>query len=97
MSIGWEGYGLCTACGHYHGTGYACPWTRSTGAGWFTLTWPPKVVAPTSTHTETREGAKLVDNGDGTYRIEAGVRVRAEDLTEAAALVAKLRELGKRS
>ena len=96
--MNWDikGFGLCTVCGNWHAAGYPCAWRYvggSTGGnGGFTFTWPPQ-----SAPIDKPDVTKITDNGDGTFSVEATVKVKPEFLSEAAALVAKLRELGKRS
>lgn len=89
------GIGLCSSCGTWHTFGYPCAWrgihVDAMGQE-FTFTWPPQ-----SAPIDKPDVTKITDNGDGTFSVEATVKVKPEFLSEAAALVAKLRELGKRS
>ncbi len=80
----------CVRCGGYHWLGncgcLATPLTYGPDPGVYSM---PIVVTP--------PGARLVDNGDGSFALTANVRVRPEDLSEAAAMLAKLRELHARA
>lgn len=73
----------CMRCGGFHWGGtFGCPSPLTYGS--------PIFITPDP-------GARLVDNGDGSFALTANVRVRPEDLSEAAVLLAKLRELQSRA